>query len=169
MQTSSDIQICDSTEVYLACIDKDWSNNWLSKYKIFGSYEDIVSLKDLSFQKLSNSGNWQYLPLYESYVYKYLKGSPEEYYLDLNLRSKIHPANFHTEERMLSLFSELEKKGEILNKNFIVVNSENQIMDGFHRASWLLYKFGCNHKVRVLRIFGSWSDEVAKYHRKIFK
>ena len=44
------------------------------------------------------------------------------------------------------------------NKQLIVINQNNSILDGQHRACYLLKKFGPNHKIKVLKIYESKID-----------
>ena len=56
---------------------------------------------------------------------------------------------------MLKLMKDIENNG-FDKSNYIFIDSANHIMDGYHRASYLLYKYGGNKKITVIRLYGDW-------------
>lgn len=136
-------------------IDKEWLKLWLSKFTIYDYHYIEIPLKNLYFQKFTGEDQeWILLPLTSSYVLQYLKGNKKPYYDDLELRSKFLKNDIHSETRMNKLIKSL--KNGYNTKNIIIIDMYNHIMDGFHRASYLLYKFGPEYKIKVLRIYGNW-------------
>lgn len=137
-------------------LNQEWVDGWLNKQKVFAYSFVEEKLQDLRFQKfVGGDEKWLLLPLEESPVYKYLKGDKSDYYEDLAFRKRFLDDNPHSEQRMLKLIKNIENNG-FDNSNYIVIDSDNHIMDGYHRASYLLYKYGGHKKITVIRLYGDW-------------
>ena len=48
---------------------------------------------------------------------------------------------------------DFEKHGYDTKRAIIVIDEKNNIWDGQHRASWLYWKYGPNHKVKVMQLY----------------
>ena len=57
-----------------------------------------------------------------------------------------------SQERFDDLIKSIDKEG-FRNENVIVVNEDNILMDGQHRCCYMMYKFGEDCKVPVLRLY----------------
>lgn len=138
-------------------LNEQWINDWLKHQKVFGYAKVKIKLKDLYFQRFTgDEAKWVLLPLGDSPVLAYLKGDKEQYYLDQALRKAKLDDNPHSERRMIELFDSIERNG--FNKDHkIFIDAVNHIMDGYHRASWLMAKEGGDYEVEVIRIYGNWS------------
>lgn len=164
--TSTESAIFEGTRKLLSDsriqLNQEWVDSWLKTRKIFDYSFVSIKLKDLIFQKFNGlESEWDLLPLEESPVYKYLKGDKEPYYLDSALRKAKLKDNPHSEKRMLALMKQIEKEG-FNPRNKIIVDMDNHIMDGYHRASWLLYKYGPNKEIQVVRLYGNWNSMIKR-------
>lgn len=50
------------------------------------------------------------------------------------------------------LIKTLEQNGFDYSKSIIIVDGRNKILNGQHRASWLYWKYGAKHKIKVARL-----------------
>ena len=50
------------------------------------------------------------------------------------------------------LIKTLEQNGFDYSKGIIIVDGRNKILNGQHRASWLYWKYGAKHKIKVARL-----------------
>ena len=50
------------------------------------------------------------------------------------------------------LINNLENSGFDYSKSIIIVDGRNKILNGQHRASWLYWKYGAKHKIKVARL-----------------
>ena len=115
----------------------------------------------------------------ESAPYRFLMGHIDEYktycetrrrddYMDLSELEYKKEAQKNCVNHYLELIRDL-KKETYDGRRLIVVNRENMVMDGLHRACCLLYHFGPGFPVRVLRIHDMWFDEVKTYGKKFLR
>ncbi|MBE6448523.1 MAG: hypothetical protein E7018_04400 [Alphaproteobacteria bacterium] len=100
-------------------------------------------------------------------TYKYLCGDTQAYQ-DYCLAHKKHFNSNMKTERFDTLIKSLDEKGYD-PKSIIILDFDNVIMDGSHRSSYLLHKYGPDFQVNVLRLktkkrFG---DKVKKSWGKI--
>lgn len=163
---SPDVTIFEGTRQLLSDprinLNQEWVESWLKTRKVFDYQFVDIKLKDLIFQKFNGlETEWDLLPLEESPVYKYLSGDREPYYLDAALRKAKLKDNPHSEKRMLALMKKIEKEG-FNSKDKIIVDMDNHIMDGYHRASWLLYKYGPEKEIQVVRLYGNWNSMIKR-------
>ena len=96
-------------------------------------------------------------PLMKCAQYQYLKTRDEQIYLDfLDWLKKLGVMEKGSQTWSMERFKALEKKinkeGYCPEKSAIVVNQDNYVCDGLHRASILLYKYGPEHKIPVIRV-----------------
>jgi len=132
-------------------IDNDWYESWLSKAVIYHYEEITVKLKNLYFHKFTPKG-WTFDSLTEAPVYKFLQGDKEPLLTYNSMRTELDPTFIHTEDRINSLYEYLSST-PYDERNIIVVDTSNHIMDGIHRACWLMHQKGEDAEVRVLRIY----------------
>jgi len=123
------------------CFYRLFENRQIEKYEVV----------DIKINDIYRIWNDKKIKLKDCAPYKYLLGYREEYYKycmihensDLPLMSK---------ERYDNLIDSIEKNG-FDDKYIIIVNQDNVIQDGQHRACYYAYKNGLDSTVRVLRIF----------------
>ncbi|MDT2459464.1 rhamnan synthesis F family protein [Enterococcus avium] len=96
----------------------------------------------------------------EAAPYKYLMGD-EKKYQEYNKFHKENDLPIMTKERFNSLIESMESNG-YSQKNIILVDDRNVIFDGQHRACFLAYKYGLNHKIKVLQIRRITKKELVK-------
>lgn len=102
---------------------------------------DIIALK---YDKLP-----YYRTLEKCRDYKALMGDTRE----LNsYKSQVNKLGQSNEERLLEILASIKENGYPFNGQYIILrNNQNVILDGQHRASCLLFLYGKNHKVPVMR------------------
>ena len=135
-------------------LDKEWVKSWLSKREIYDYQKQTIKIKELYVNILFEDG-WKKIPIQDSPVLKYQQGDEDAYknYIEFK-NQKIHDNNVNSIHRYKKLTSSLNKKYDL--RSLIFVNGANVILDGQHRACWLLNKFGPEHEVDVIKIYGNW-------------
>ena len=120
---------------------------------LYGETEIVdVALKDIrrkwkgKIYSLEDVSPFQYLvkrdkSIYKSYICKHFSAENQPSESDL--------------EKYLISFNELEKSidsnGYDLSKSIIALNKDNVVIDGQRRACVLLYKYGGDHEIKVIR------------------
>ncbi|MFQ6778250.1 MAG: glycosyltransferase family 9 protein [Alphaproteobacteria bacterium] len=136
-------------------IDYDWVNNWLRFEKING-YEFVkVCLNDLKYWKqIDENGNGKIVPLAEKEnpAIAFNNKNVEVYNSYNKLKAVLQNDNFHSQERYNDLISELNNVDYDVKRGIITIDSNNIIMDGWHRASYLLAKYGSNYEIFVVKL-----------------
>lgn len=93
------------------------------------------------------------IPLRECHPYRYLvTGDPKIYQEYCMLNKRYYGLNIMSADRFDSLISSIEEKGYDEN-SIVVVNQDNILKDGQHRCCYLLYKYGEDYKIPVLRCY----------------
>lgn len=145
----------------------NFSNNTLFKIfvnKIIFSYKlEEISLKNMTIifpdepyktYHISEIPPYKYLIDKEKYKSQYIA------YFSENKRNdfpNISQEEFNTNiistccEIFNNFIQNIEKNGYD-QLNLIILDNNNNILDGLHRAAWLMYKYGENKKVTVLKI-----------------
>lgn len=137
------------------CLDKTWKDNWLKNQEIFEYYLDTIKIGDLKVRILSENG-WKKISILESPCYKFVCGNTQAYEDYMNFKNlNYSDGNSNSVERYRSLIKELNKKFD--PKFVVVVDYENVILDGQHRAAWALRKFGPDFKIKVVKIYGNFA------------
>lgn len=91
------------------------------------------------------------IPLKECHPYRYLvTGDPEIYQEYCMLNKRYYGLNIMSVDRFDSLIKSIEENGYEKN-SIIVVNQDNILKDGQHRCCYMLYKYGEDYKIPVLR------------------
>lgn len=129
-------------------IDDDWFYKSLETKKLLKYEVEEMPLKDIRRRWIDGS----VYKLDEVSPYKYLTGDKEAYEKYCILH-QLHP-NLTTMslERFDSLIASMDENGYD-PKKMIVVDPHNMIMDGQHRACYLLHKFGEEYVVKVLKLW----------------
>lgn len=132
-------------------VDPFWAKDFCLKIPFYRHYSikpmPLSSLKAVLFVK---EGTWIY-PLYHCPHYRYLNGDKEAYRSYCVFKDKKEGKDMHNEDRFQRLLTSLKKTKKL--EHFIVVNRKNEILDGLHRACYLLYKHGPKHEISVLKIW----------------
>ena len=130
------------------CLDKIWTKNWLCK-QILYEYEIVsVNISSLKIYKFVD-GHFIVVNLSESPAVKFLEGYKKQYIEYCNYKNKFNPEDIHSEKRFSKLISEYKNNSTIS----IVVNEDNVILDGQHRAS-ILYHQNPEQKINIVKIYG---------------
>ncbi len=145
-------------------LDEEYRINYLDTYKIY-RYEWIkMRLSDLRVFFISKEGDFHFVPLAETIAYKTiirysvneLCNDTENIWQDYETytdRLKKNDLNFmHTKSRFESLIQALEQKG-FDDTHPILIDDDNRILDGQHRAVWLAGKYGLDSQIRMLRLY----------------
>ncbi|WP_423214572.1 rhamnan synthesis F family protein [Streptococcus equinus] len=105
---------------------------------------------DIPFKKIIYSSGNIRRPFIENEPYQYLKGNVEAYkeYCDYHVKNGLPIMSV---ERFENLKKSIDKNGYD-ERHVIIVNNNNELMDGQHRAACLCYKLGENALVKVLKI-----------------
>lgn len=87
--------------------------------------------------------------------YQYFEGNVKLYDDYMKLNDIYNPGHEHSLERIEALKQSLIASG-IDDKTCIVIDGANVILDGVHRASWMMHKDGENAIVRCIKLYGDW-------------
>lgn len=136
-------------------LDEEWRDGWLATRELYAYWLEKVTIGKLFGMKLTEDG-YVKVPLAEMPAYQYMHGNEAAYQEYMELNDKYNPGHEHSMERIKALEENLEKTGYDTRK-YIVVDGENKILDGVHRACWLLHKYGENQEITVLKIYGDWN------------
>ena len=120
-----------------------------------GNFFELVHLPLKEIKGLSTDGSA--CPLNECAQYKYLKTKDEKIYLDylgrLNKNGTMSKEGKTWDlNRFNSLIKKIKREGYLPQKSSIVINQNNVILDGLHRACILFYEHGGDYKIAVVRI-----------------
>lgn len=134
-----------------------WRDTWFQNQDIYDWRFEKIKLKEL-FANILTSVNgkdvfWQKTPLNQTPAYCYLRGDLNAYKDYVAFKNKMYPdGNENSVRRFEALIDSLNAG---YNPEFvIVVNGKNIILDGQHRACWLMDTFGGEHEITVLKIYG---------------
>ncbi len=133
-------------------LDSFWVESWFSKKEVYAYYIQEIKAKDLFVNILTQKG-WQIMPILESPVLAYVRGDKQAYIDYMDFKNKKHlDGNENSIQRYQQLIEGLEKSYN--PKSLVVVRGTNVILDGQHRACWLLNKYGPDHLIKVLKLYG---------------
>lgn len=119
--------------------------------KIYAYELPKIKISELKIMKMSSEGSWIICNLSESACLDFLNGDQQKYadYCNLKNRNDIHN-DIHSVERFSNLIKNYDNYS---NKNIdIVIDKDNIILDGQHRASLLFYK-NPSMLIRVLKLY----------------
>ena len=127
-------------------LDYEFVYKILENRSIINYSIDNIRLKDLRRKWIEK----KVYSLAECSPYKYLQGNKAGYEDYCKLNSKFSDFNM-SQKRFDELISSVKKSYN--SQKMPVINKDNVILDGQHRASILLYLFGENYEIPVLRLF----------------
>lgn len=132
-------------------IDDDYRRNYIQRYDLYHAETKKVKLKTLRVAVLvDDSFVWK--KIIDSPAYLMLMGDKSRYSKYVNNLKEKNNDCIHTIHRYEKLIDDLNING-YNSKNIIITDSNLRVMDGQHRASWLLHKFGEDYEVEVLQIY----------------
>lgn len=140
-------------------LDYDWVMSWLRYEKITGYSVKKVALKDLYYWKqLRANGKGAVVSLTENTNAAVAFNNQDiKSYNDYNkLKEDFHKDTFHNQTRYESLISKISASGYDLKTGVIVVDVNNVILDGWHRASYFLSKYGDSYELEVVKLDNSY-------------
>ncbi len=132
-------------------LDADWVESWFMGAEIYDYVIEKVKISDLQFNKLSSQG-YRTVPLAKTPAYQYLQGDKMAYKNYMKLYQKYEPNAERSEQRYYELLDSLNSN-EYDESKMIVVDGMYMILDGAHRASWLMNKYGTDYPVKVLKLY----------------
>lgn len=103
------------------------------------------------YRQLDDGSN-QIVPLQETVVYKYLNGEPgsRDDYLKY---CETHKTPYRSETYFKDLAKSLKLEPYDIKKGAVCINQYNIIAEGQHRCCILLYLYGPNYKIKVVKIY----------------
>ena len=110
-----------------------FTDGYIEKYEIVD-----IKLKDLKFKTDE----------YINCKMNYINGDKTKY-----IKTQTNNRFGHSEERFDNLINSVNKQGYNYKISPIIVDNNNQIIDGYHRTSILLNKYGKEHNIKVLKIY----------------
>ena len=126
---------------------------FLDSYKIIYYERDKQEVEKLRVFCVTKNG-YDYIPVKDTAAYKALAetGGWAQYESYIHLLQKGDYNQIHSCERFKNLVETLEKDG--YSDSFpVLVDADNHILDGQHRAAWKAYKFGTGCNIEVIRIY----------------
>lgn len=131
-----------------------FDQNWLAKNseKHYYTYQiKKVKLKNIKSILLTKDG-WHTYKLCNTPEFKFLQGDQQTYIDYCDYKNPRADGEVHSVQRYNELILKLEQDG-FNDDNCIILNEKNEIIDGKHRACWLLNKYGKDRKIKVLKIY----------------
>lgn len=138
-------QLTNDKRIY---IDHNWFSRFCKENEIFAYEIEDIELKDLKIFKFENL-KWDVIPISESPCLEYLKGNKKAYSDYIEYKNKYNLGDVHTIER----FNQLIKTFSDSNTVHVIINSENVILDGQHRACIKLHQKGLNQRIKVIKLY----------------
>ena len=136
-------------------IDKEWAKKFANNVPTYRRYSICtLSLEKLKAVLFVKEGLWSY-PLNVTPPFLYLKGDKEAYHSYCTFKNTREGTDRHDDKRFEKLLDDLKNSEHL--QHFIIVNRKNEILDGLHRACFLLYKYGPSYKIPVLKLY--WVDK----------
>ncbi len=135
-------------------LDKTWVDEFIKPRAIYSYFKEKIKVGDLFCMYYTPSKIWERRPISESNCLTFLNGNKKAYEKYNKFKNDTYAKDsIHSNERFSSLINQLNKK-HYNPKYVIVVNGHNTIMDGQHRACWLLNKYGPDYEIQVIKIYG---------------
>lgn len=132
-------------------LDTDWVEDWFMGAEIYDYVIEKVRISDLKFNKLPSQG-YGMVPLAKMPAYQYLQGEEKAYKDYMEMNRKYEPDSEHNEQRFREFLRSCNDSGYDESR-VIVVDGMYMILDGAHRASWLMNKYGSDYEVKVLKLY----------------
>lgn len=121
-----------------------------------------LHLEDIQIDTFDGEGNPIYAGLAQSRVVKALNGITEEndnHTTQMNYRKPLSAERISNQDRLLYNLKQIREHGYPMDKELIIVDENNRIWDGQHRAACLYYLYG-NIEVPVRRlVYGQAPEE----------
>ncbi len=134
-------------------LDGTHKEKFLDQYKIVYYEQETIAVERLKVFRVEERG-YSFVPLKDTAAYGVLSGRCgwEEYEHYTKLLQKNDYNAIHSMERFRDLISELYAKG--YDKTIpILIDTNDRILDGQHRAAYLASKNGLSCKIEVVRIY----------------
>jgi len=135
---------------YGSRLDAQYLDDWFSKEKILGFEITEIPVSQLKAH-IFTGHKWEWYDIVDTPAYHYLTGEKSLYIENMQIREQNLEDNIHSVERYTALIESLEKAPS--SNLLIVVDAENMIKDGQHRAAWWAYKYGLDASIPALRIY----------------
>ena len=136
-------------------LDKDWVLNWLRYVRVNG-YELVqLPLSDIRYWRQTDElGNGVFVPLVEedNPAIAFNKNNIETYNAYNKMKQEFHSDTLHSQEKYQNLISQMTECPYDIKTGIIVIDKDNIIMDGWHRASYLASCYGKDYKICVLKL-----------------
>ena len=137
-------------EKYGGMIDKEYAEEWFNKQHIFFYELTEVNVSQLKATVYQGAGEWRLIDIVDTPAYAYVVGEKDIYKRNMMLREKELSDNVHSLKRYDELLCSLEKRDK---KVLIIVDEQNIIKDGQHRAAWFMAKNGENSRIPALKVY----------------
>lgn len=120
-------------------LDARYRRDFLWQHDIY--YAELRQMSVQSLRAIVMTGHgFEWWPIGETPAYRFLTGDREAYVSYLSLLREKYDDKIHTEERFARLVRSLEERGYDSESCPVAVDFEGRILDGQHRAAWLLSK-----------------------------
>ena len=138
---SSDVLLWDDRFI----LDEVFFNRRV-KFRKLHKYE----VKKMKLKDIKREWKGEILSLEDVSPFKFLQGDVSDYekYCDIHQNKMGHDVSI---DKFKQLIKNIEENG-FDNKKIIVVGYNDEIVDGQHRSCYLLYKYGGDYEVDVLRV-----------------
>ena len=134
-------------------LDAVHKKSFLDQYKIIHYEREMIEVGKLKVFRVDEQ-SYSFVPLKETAAYRVLSGQCDwkeyEEYIKL-LQTRDYNA-IHSSERFRQLISDLDEKGYD-HTIPILIDTNDRILDGQHRASYIAAKNGLDYQAEVVRIF----------------
>ncbi len=132
-------------------LDAEWVEKWFMDAEIYDYRVVNIKISDLKFMKLTTQG-YRMVPLAKSPAYQYLQGDKKAYANYMKLYEKYQPDTERSQQRFEQLLESLDS-ADYDTRSMVVVDGIYKILDGAHRASWLMNKYGSDFEITVLKLY----------------
>jgi hypothetical protein len=115
--------------------------------------ERLGNLKAIIMEK----NGFVYMPLTDTPAYQYLCGSAEKYDSYVSILAEKYGDEMHTRKRLEELLDSIKENGFQADSR-ILADDKNVILDGHHRAAWLVYTYGQDYEIDVVQLYTLYED-----------
>jgi len=123
----------------------------LWRQHIYYFEECSIKVSDLLAYVYLDDKKWSLIPIGESPAFKYVSGNSRDSYIqNMNLRDNYLDDNIHSVARYDTLINSLNDGLDDLK---ILIDENNLIKDGQHRAAWWMYKYGPDSEIPAIRMY----------------
>lgn len=137
-------------------VDERFVKDFVLPHEIYEYFFEEIKVSDLYCMYFTKKEKWKRVEISQSNCLTFLNGDRAAYDNYNNSKREIMHDYFHSAERFEHLVKTLNEVG-YNNEYPIIVNGANTILDGQHRACWLLKKFGPDFKIKVVKIYGNFA------------